>query len=178
MGNISIILGDITKATTDAIVNAANSTMLGGGGVDGAIHQAAGSQLVEHCRKIPVVKGVRCPVGEARITPAGQLHARWVIHAVGPRYDIDPQPQLLLEQAYRNSLILAKDNGCQSVALPAISCGVYRFPHDEAARIALSVCAQSRWADIDIVFYLFSEDMVGTWKAAHESINTIHGVDR
>lgn len=165
---ITILQGDITEATTDAIVNAANSAMRGGGGVDGAIHRAAGPELLEHCRKIPVTKGIRCPVGEARITPAGKLLARWVIHAVGPRYDIDPEPDKLLDSAYRSALTLAQDYHCQSIAFPAISCGAYGYPHDKAAKTSLAVCREPQWREIDIVFYLFSTELVNAWREASE----------
>ena len=164
--SITIRQGDITEATTDAIVNAANSAMLGGGGVDGAIHRAAGPELLEHCRKTPAVNGIRCPVGEARITPAGKLQAQWVIHTVGPRYKIDPEPEKLLRSAYRSSLILAQDYNCRSVAFPAISCGVYGYPHDEAAQISVAVCRESRWSEMEIIFYLFSVEMVDAWRQA------------
>lgn len=165
--SINIIKGDITAAATDAIVNAANSALLGGGGVDGAIHAAAGPELLEHCRQLPSIDGVRCPVGEARITPAGRLRARWVIHTVGPRYDVDPEPEKLLESAYRNSLTLAQSHNCESIAFPAISCGVFRFPHAEAAKISLAVCGEAQWDEIDITFYLFSQDMVEVWERAY-----------
>ena len=166
---IAIVQGDITAAATDVIVNAANPAMLGGGGVDGAIHRAAGPELLEHCRRIPEMDGVRCPIGGARITPAGRLRARWVIHAVGPRYGIDPEPARLLDSAYRSALALARDHHCGSVAFPAISCGVYGYPHDEAAGIALAVCGEEQWAGIDIAFYLFSPDMVDTWLRAQSA---------
>ena len=161
---IAIVRGDITAAATDAIVNAANPAMLGGGGVDGAIHRAAGPELQDHCRRVPEVNGVRCPIGEARITPAGRLRARWVIHAVGPRYGIDPEPERLLDSAYRSALALARDHHCRSVALPAISCGVYGYPHAEAAGIAWRVCREAQWAGLAIEFHLFSDDMVDTWR--------------
>ena len=162
--NISIVQGNITGATTDAIVNAANVAMLGGSGVDGAIHQAAGPELLEHCKKLPEVNGVRCPIGEARITPAGRLHARWIIHAVGPRYKVDPNPEQLLASAYRNSLSLARENNCQSVAFPAISCGVFGYPIEEAAKIAIAVCGDTEWQEIGIVFYLFLPDITAIWR--------------
>ncbi len=164
--NISIVQGNITGATTDAIVNAANAAMLGGGGVDGAIHQAAGPELLEHCRQIPAVNGVRCPVGEARITPAGRLRARWVIHTVGPRYNVDLNPEHLLTSAYRNSLTLAREHNCQSVAFPAISCGVYSYPPTEAAEISVAVCSDAEWQDIAIAFYLFSSELTEIWQQA------------
>ncbi|XP_073113473.1 uncharacterized protein [Elaeis guineensis] len=135
--------GDVTTwfidGSTDAIVNAANERMLGGGGVDGAIHRAAGPALREACSKVPEVwPGVRCPTGEARITPAFRLPVSHVIHTVGPIYDVDKQPEVSLGNAYRNSLRLAKENNIQYIAFPAISCGVYGYPFKEASRIAIS----------------------------------------
>lgn len=135
---IEVVHGDITALAVDAIVNAANERMLGGGGVDGAIHRAAGGELLEACRAIPEVRpGVRCPTGEARITPAFHLTARYVIHTVGPvwRGGQRGEPELLAS-CYRNSLALAADHGLRSVAFPAISCGVYGYPINDAARIA------------------------------------------
>ena len=153
---IDIILGDITTAKTDAIVNAANSGLLGGGGVDGAIHRAAGPALLEACRQVPLQDGVRCPAGEARITKSGNLGSRYVIHAVGPRYGLDPDPEKLLASAYRQCLDLALDYGCTSIAFPAISCGVYRFPKKEAAQISISVCNGKAYDSLNIVFYLLN----------------------
>ena len=140
MNNIFLVNGDITKANVDAIVNAANTTLLGGGGVDGAIHRAAGPELLQACSQLDEVNGVRCPFGQARITPAGKLNAKFVIHTVGPIYKNSPNPKATLESAYENSLDLALANGCRTVALPAISCGIYGYPLDEAAKIAISVC--------------------------------------
>ena len=162
--NISIVQGDITEADTDAIVNAANQKLRGGGGVDGAIHKAAGPELLKYCLQIPAVGDVRCPVGEARITPAGRLPARWVIHTVGPRYTIDSEPQNLLASAYRNSLTLAEKHQCNSIAFPAISCGVYGYPYSEAAEISLTVCRDVRWNGINISFYLFTPELVEIWQ--------------
>ena len=162
--NISIVHGDITKADTDAIVNAANQKMLGGGGVDGAIHRAAGPELLEYCKQVPADNDVRCPVGEARITPAGRLPARWVIHTVGPRYTIDPEAEFLLASAYRNSLTLAVKHQCRSIAFPAISCGVFGYPYSEAAEISLSICREVKWSGIKISFYLFSPELVEIWQ--------------
>jgi len=132
--------GDITKMTVDAIVNAANERMLGGGGVDGAIHAAAGPELLEACRRVPEVRpGVRCPTGEARSTPAFRLPARWVVHTVGPVWrGGDHGERQRLARCYANSLRVAVRLGARSVAFPAISCGVYRFPPREAARIAVA----------------------------------------
>jgi O-acetyl-ADP-ribose deacetylase (regulator of RNase III) len=140
MGAIEPIRGDITTLQVDAIVNAANERMLGGGGVDGAIHRAAGPELLEACRAIPEVRpGVRCPTGEARITPGFGLPARFVIHTVGPvwRGGGAGEPELLAS-CYRRSLMLTAEHGIASIAFPAISCGVYGYPLDLAAAIAVS----------------------------------------
>ena len=126
--------GDIAREETEAIVNAANTTLLGGGGVDGAIHRAGGPQILEECRAIG-----GCPTGEARITSGGRLKARYVIHAVGPVYrDGRRGEAALLESAYRMSLELAGAHGVRSVSFPAISTGAYGYPMEEAARIALA----------------------------------------
>ncbi len=161
--NLSAIKGDITTAKVDAIVNAANPMMLGGGGVDGTIHRAAGRQLFEACEAVEVKEGVRCPIGEARITQAGNLNAKYVIHTVGPRYAIDPEPEFLLNSAYKNSLDLALQHRCKSIAFPAISCGVYGYPIDEAAKISIDVCKQNKYNDIQIYFYLFQDDAFNIW---------------
>ncbi len=130
MKQVEVVRGDITKLEVDAVVNAANETLLGGGGVDGAIHRAAGPRLLEACRAIPEVRpGVRCPTGEARITPGFQLPAQHVIHTVGPvwRGGSRGEPGVLAS-CYRESLRLAEEHGACSVAFPAISCGVYGYP--------------------------------------------------
>jgi O-acetyl-ADP-ribose deacetylase (regulator of RNase III) len=141
---IEVVRGDITQLLVDAIVNAANERMLGGGGVDGAIHRAAGPELLAACRRVPEVRpGVRCPTGEARLTPGFRLPARYVIHTVGPvwRGGAHGEPELLAG-CYRRSLEIANAEGLRSIAFPAISCGVYGYPIDEAAEIAArEVCA-------------------------------------
>jgi O-acetyl-ADP-ribose deacetylase (regulator of RNase III) len=130
---IEIVQGDITRMEVDAIVNAANSSLLGGGGVDGAIHRAAGPQLLAECRTLG-----GCPTGEARITGGYELPASHVIHTVGPVWHGgDRGEDELLAECYRNSLRLAEDNGVETIAFPSISTGAYRFPIERAARIAL-----------------------------------------
>jgi O-acetyl-ADP-ribose deacetylase (regulator of RNase III) len=136
---IRVIRGDITGLDVDAIVNAANERMLGGGGVDGAIHRAAGPRLLEACRTVPEVRpGVRCPTGEARITPGFALRARFVIHTVGPVWHGGGrgEPQLLAA-CYRASLQLARAHELRTIAFPCLSCGVYGYPVAEACRIAV-----------------------------------------
>src|SRR6186997_1078225 len=139
MPGLNVHHGDITKLRLDAIVNAANERMLGGGGVDGAIHAAAGPRLLEACRAVPEVRpGVRCPTGEARITPGFDLAARFVIHTVGPVWrGGNAGEDELLARCYRASLSLAEQHALRSLAFPAISCGVYRFPVARAAAIAV-----------------------------------------
>ncbi len=136
---MEIVIGDLTKLDVDAIVNAANERMLGGGGVDGAIHRAAGPRLLEACRSVAEARpGVRCPTGQARITPGFNLKARHVIHTVGPVYRDGRHGEAgLLADAYSNALKLAAEHRLESVAFPCISTGVYAYPKDEAAKIAV-----------------------------------------
>ena len=136
---LRIVSGDITKVRVDAIVNAANTSLLGGGGVDGAIHRAGGPQILEDCRAIVARQG-RCKVGEAVITRAGRLPAKHVIHTVGPVWNggNKREPELLAS-CYRNSLLLAEEYGLASIAFPGISTGIFRFPKDKAAEIAVGV---------------------------------------
>jgi O-acetyl-ADP-ribose deacetylase len=143
---IQIVVADITGLSVDAIVNAANSSLLGGGGVDGAIHRAAGPRLLEHCRALG-----GCPTGEARITPAFRLPARWIIHTVGPVWHGGSRGEAaLLERCYRESLQLAVNHGVRRLAFPAISTGVYGYPASEAADIALTAM-RAHERDFDMI---------------------------
>ncbi|MCO6487160.1 MAG: O-acetyl-ADP-ribose deacetylase [Phaeodactylibacter sp.] len=137
MEKIKLIRGDITKMEADAVVNAANSSLMGGGGVDGAIHRAGGPEILEECRQIRAECG-KCPAGQAVITTAGKMPSRKVIHTVGPIWgqQNETESDRLLADCYRNSLLLAVKNGMKSVAFPNISTGVYGFPKERAARVA------------------------------------------
>jgi len=165
LSRISIVKGDITKAEVDAIVNAANESLLGGGGVDGAIHRAAGPGLKEECRKIG-----GCPTGEARITGGHRLKARYVIHTVGPVWRGGAADEdALLARCYRNSLALAEEHGVKSIAFPAISTGVYRFPPARAARIAIAeTIGFLRSHDLPerVVFVCFDDRVYDCYRAA------------
>jgi O-acetyl-ADP-ribose deacetylase (regulator of RNase III) len=132
---IQVIRGDITAQDTDAIVNAANAQLKGGGGVDGAIHRAGGPEIMEECRKIG-----GCPPGFAVVTTAGRLKAKYVIHTVGPIYSGIRQDPITLTNAYRNSMQKALTNGCASISFPSISTGVYGYPIEQAAPIAINTC--------------------------------------
>lgn len=154
LDRIEIMQGDITSLKLDAIVNAANETLLGGGGVDGAIHKAAGPELSNECRKIG-----GCPTGEARITRGYNLPARHVIHTVGPIYSGTAEDSKLLSLCYLNSLQLAVENKITSIAFPAISCGVYGYPVKDACKIALdTVCdfLKTNSTIKKVVFIIFS----------------------
>jgi O-acetyl-ADP-ribose deacetylase (regulator of RNase III) len=164
---VSVLRGDITRVEVDAIVNAANQRMLGGGGVDGAIHRAAGPELLEACRDVPEVRqGVRCPTGEARVTPGFNLPARHVIHTVGPVYESPEQSAPLLASAYRSCLRAATDLGLASVAFPAISCGIYGYPLAEAAEIALGACLEASHGVDDVRFVMFDAAAFDAWSEA------------
>ena len=148
--------GDITRMAVDAIVNAANRSLLGGGGVDGAIHRAAGPELLEECRSIG-----GCPTGEARITRGYRLAARHVIHTVGPVYRGTPRDRELLSACYRSSIELAVRGRLATVAFPAISCGVYGYPIEEACPVAVDTILQllETYPSVrQVIFVLFSAD--------------------
>lgn len=158
---IRVCQGDITKLNVDAVVNAANCTLLGGGGVDGAIHRAAGPELLAACRKFN-----GCPTGEARITPGFRLPARFVIHTPGPVWHGGAHREAeLLRNCYENSLKLAMGNGCRSIAFPCISTGIYRFPMRNAAQIALD--AVMNWKDErpdEVIFCCFSAEQTELYR--------------
>jgi O-acetyl-ADP-ribose deacetylase (regulator of RNase III) len=166
---IEIVQGDITRQYVDAIVNAANSSLLGGGGVDGAIHRAAGPGLVEECRQLG-----GCPTGEARITAGYRLFARHVIHTVGPVWsDGSRGEDVLLAHCYRNSLGLADQHQLRSIAFPAISTGIYGFPKDRAARIALRTTRThlaTHALPERVVFVCFGDDSYREHQAAANEI--------
>ena len=161
MARMCVVKGDITTLKVDAIVNAANQAMLGGGGVDGAIHRAAGGELFEACLKVPEVSpGVRCPTGEARITGGFKLPAKYVIHTVGPVYRGGTRGEAeKLAKCYENSLAVACEAGCGTVAFPCISTGVYGYPIEEASEIAVKKTRAFLGAhpEMEVVFCCFSE---------------------
>lgn len=173
-GRIELRPGDITEFDGDAIVNAANSSLLGGGGVDGAIHRAAGPELLAECRTLG-----GCPTGQAKITSGYRLRAKFVIHTVGPVYGggRHGEPELL-RSCYECSLRLAVENGVKSIAFPAISCGVYGYPMEEAARIALGTTAEflTRHGEIErVVFYLFGEQAMSVYSEALSELGGMPG---
>ncbi|HOP05140.1 MAG TPA: O-acetyl-ADP-ribose deacetylase [Tenuifilaceae bacterium] len=168
-GKINIIQGDITKLEVDAIVNAANSSLLGGGGVDGAIHRAAGSELLEECKTLG-----GCPTGEARITKGYNLPAKFVIHTVGPVWRGGSNNEVnLLKNAYLNSLLLAQKNGVKTIAFPNISTGIYGFPKHRAAKIAIRTVKEhlaKANPPKEVTFVCFDEENLAIY---NEFIDTI-----
>lgn len=168
MGQIEVKIGDITKEKIDAIVNAANTTLLGGGGVDGAIHRAAGPKLLEECASLH-----GCKTGQAKLTKGYELPAKYVIHTVGPVWHGGQQDEdQLLADCYRNSLKIAGDKKLGTIAFPAISTGVYRFPIDRAARIAVKAVKENLEASgvQKVIFVCFNED---NYRSYLEAVNTI-----
>jgi len=169
---LNLIQGDITLQGTEAIVNAANTSLLGGGGVDGAIHRAGGPKILEECKGIRA-KQEGCPTGEAVITSGGNMATEYVIHTVGPVWSGGNRNEgQLLRNAYYNSLNLAKKNGIKSISFPSISTGVYRFPIDKAARIALTTVKEfiQVYNFIEVRFVLFSEKDLQVYEKALNEI--------
>lgn len=171
---IQLIIADITTLHADAIVNAANPGLLGGGGVDGAIHRAAGPALLQACRALPEsAPDVRCPTGEARITPGFALPARYVIHTVGPIWHGGSHGEAsLLEHCYRNAIRLLRKHGLHTIAFPAISCGVYGYPPAEAATVATHTLQEELADDtsIDVTLCSYSEAMHRMFQRALDAI--------
>jgi O-acetyl-ADP-ribose deacetylase len=167
--NLHLVQGDITKIEVDAIVNAANSGLRGGGGVDGAIHRAGGPAIMAECRKLG-----GCPTGEARLTTAGNLPARYVIHTVGPVWHGGRDREAdLLASAYRSSMALAKEHNVVSIAFPSISTGVYGYPIEQAARIALTTVlatAPDSGSVRDVTFVLFSAGDLRVYEQALQEV--------
>lgn len=163
---IEIVQGDITTLDVDAVVNAANTSLLGGGGVDGAIHRAAGKELLEACREIG-----GCPTGEARITPGFDLPARWVVHTVGPVWHGGESGETeQLESAYRNSLEVALRHDVKSIAFPGISTGVYGFPKQQAAAIALRTMKRYEHRFERIIACCFSREDADIYRQVFETL--------
>jgi len=173
---IRLIMGDITQQETEAIVNAANSGLMGGGGVDGAIHRAGGPQILAECKEIRARQGT-LPTGRAVITSGGRLKARYVIHTVGPVWSGGKRGEdELLRSAYRSSLTLAREKGFRSVSFPSISTGIYSFPVDRAARIALREVrdfVSNNPGFEEVRFVLFSAPVLKEFETAWEEISSI-----
>jgi len=162
---IQLIKGDITKVETEAIVNAANTSLLGGGGVDGAIHRAGGKEILEECVKIRSKQG-GCKAGEAVITTAGNLPSKFVIHTVGPVWNGDKEEKkMLLENCYKNCLKIAEDKQLKTIAFPNISTGIYHFPKDKAAEIAVKTVKSFQFNFIEeVVFVCFDDENYDLYK--------------
>ncbi|RSN55708.1 MULTISPECIES: O-acetyl-ADP-ribose deacetylase [Actinomadura] len=164
---ITLVLGDITEERVDAVVNAANSSLLGGGGVDGAIHRRGGPEILDECRRLRASHyGGGLPTGQAVATTAGRLPARWVIHTVGPVYSAAEDRSGRLASCYRESLRVADELGAASVAFPAVSAGVYGWPMDDAARIAVGTVRNTPTQVTDVRFVLFTPDAYAVFARA------------
>jgi O-acetyl-ADP-ribose deacetylase len=164
---ISLKLGDITQERVDAIVNAANSSLLGGGGVDGAIHRRGGPAILAQCRELRASRYTDgLPAGQAVATTAGNLPAQWVIHTVGPVYSQRHDRSDVLVSCYRESLRVADELGAKTVAFPAVSAGIYGWPHSDAARIALTTVLRTASQLEEARFVLFTQDMHETFSQA------------
>ncbi|MEU8913920.1 O-acetyl-ADP-ribose deacetylase [Streptomyces nigrescens] len=164
--SLTLIQGDITEQAVDAVVNAANSSLLGGGGVDGAIHRRGGPEILDACRDLRAAQyGRGLPTGQAVATTAGRLPARWVIHTVGPVHSETEDRSALLASCYRESLRIADELGARTVAFPAISTGVYRWPMEEAARIAVETVRDTETAVEEVRFVLFDEQAYAVFAA-------------
>ena len=165
---ITLVTADLTRLALDAIVNAANPGLLGGGGVDGAIHRAAGPALLAACRAIPEVNpGVRCPTGEARITPGFSLPARYVIHTVGPIWHGGHHGEAVdLASCYRACIALAIEHDLNSIGFPAISCGVYGYPPGQAAKVAIATLRDvlSPHPTLEVQLCCFDDRMTAIWQ--------------
>lgn len=166
MTTLTLVHGDITAQHVDALVNAANSSLLGGGGVDGAIHRRGGPEILDACRDLRASQyGKGLPTGRAVATTAGRLDARWVIHTVGPVWSATEDRSGLLASCYRESLRVADELGARTVAFPAISTGVYRWPMDDAARIAVETVRAADTAVEEVRFVLFDEPAYAAFTA-------------
>ncbi|MFD8752006.1 O-acetyl-ADP-ribose deacetylase [Kitasatospora sp. NPDC059577] len=181
MTRITLVEGDITEQQVDAVVNAANSSLLGGGGVDGAIHRKGGPQVLEECRRLRASHwGKGLPTGHAVATTAGRLPARWVVHTVGPVYREEEYEERaeLLASCYRESLRVAMELGARTVAFPAVSAGIYGWPPADAARIALGTVArvldgggaEAGAAPVEVRFVLFGAEMYGVFERARQEL--------
>ncbi|MEU8920717.1 O-acetyl-ADP-ribose deacetylase [Kitasatospora sp. NPDC048545] len=181
MTRITLVEGDITEQQVDAVVNAANSSLLGGGGVDGAIHRKGGPQVLEECRRLRASHwGKGLPTGHAVATTAGRLPARWVVHTVGPVYREEEYEERaeLLASCYRESLRVAMELGARTVAFPAVSAGIYGWPPADAARIALGTVArvldgggaEAGAEPVEVRFVLFGAEMYGVFERARREL--------
>ncbi|WUH98043.1 O-acetyl-ADP-ribose deacetylase [Spirillospora sp. NBC_00431] len=164
---ITLVRGDITEQKVDAVVNAANSSLLGGGGVDGAIHRKGGPEILDECRRLRAAQyGGGLPTGQAVATTAGKLPARWVIHTVGPVYSASDDRSDQLAACYRESLRVADELGVESIAFPALSAGIYGWPMEDAARIAVGTVRGTPTKITDARFVLFTSDAYAAFERA------------